>query len=666
MSRSAALNPTCLATCLLLAVIPCTRSQTPGLANRPAEEKAWSHAFAEEVEKATQATREKLAKQLKEEITAIQTTASVEPAALEIIEKRATPLFASYLEQWTAHLRDLVRRAREKHPEVSVEKAVQIFTAPEQEDSNVLDFEDPDLRKPFPELPARTELWTKLLRDTLSPAQFGLLQADEKERKDKIHESVVAHTKNIRNWMEPNAERQLAVFETGLGVEKGRIQELRKLMERAIDQSAENYVQAVEKWLWSLSQPVQAHVLETKSIPNEPTFPPHPCTTALKSYKKQPLWKEGLAKLLTPEETRALARREEQMASLWTRLLLVDLDEGVAFSSEQRRQLETLLLPHVQRKSLGEIRGGMQNRRYLELGNAIPDTQLAPILSTEQIRRWREADKNNPMNRGGRGKQPPFIEPSAAPRFGLEPEEGEQVLSEFLFGKTQQLKEETRSKLLLRVEEATRECHLAPEHSARLRSAALGAADAAVEAAAQGQREFLVSLVGECPARELRARLAAIPEHEMSFRFSRTNPRGIEEQPLWEKTFQAELNAEQLQTIKTVRAERAVFRNETLSELVLQTVAHASPLTEEQSTKLRTKIRHSIETYLQDIDGFFRDWPLHQTGLPAMGIPEQQLKEILTPAQLEKWTKSAAHQQAASSWEHIQRLHDQRVKPKAP
>jgi hypothetical protein len=659
-------NKTCLAACLLLAVAPFARTQTTEPGNTRAEEKAGNDAFAGEIEKARLATREKLTTRLKEEIAAIKTTASVEPAALEAIEKGATPLFESYLEKWTAHLRDLVRRVREKHPEISVEKTIQIFVAPEKEDSNVLDFEDPVLGKPFPELPDRTAGWAELQRNTLSPAQFALLQTDEKSRKDKIHKRVVARTKDIRDWIGPDVERDLAVFETGLGVEKERTQELRKLMERAIDQSVEHYCQAAEKWLWSLSQPIQAHILEIEDIPDEATFPPHPYTTGLKSYEKQPLWKEGLAKLLTPEETRKLARREEQMASLWTRLFLVALDKIVAFSSEQRRQLETLLLPSVRRKSLGEIEEGMQSRGDLELGKNIPDTQLATILAPEQIRRWREACKDTAPNRRGRAKQPPLPEPSADPEFGLEPEEGEQALSEFLFRKSQQLKEETRGAILVRVDEATRECHLAPEQSARLRSAALGAADAVVEAAAQGQREFVVSQLKECPPREVRARLATIPEHEMAFRFSLRNLQGIEEQPLWEKTFHAELNAEQLQTIKNVRAERSVFRNDTLSKLVLQTVAKASPLNEEQSAKLGEKLRHILETYHQELAAVNEHWHLHQAGLPVMGIPEKELKEILTPAQFEKWTKSEAYQQAESFWEHIQRLHDQRVKPNAP
>jgi hypothetical protein len=152
----------------------------------------------------------------------------------------------------------------------------------------------------------------------------------------------------------------------------------------------------------------------------------------------------------------------------------------------------------------------------------------------------------------------------------------------------------------------------------------------------------------------------------MEFRFPTRNLRGIEEQPLWEKTFQTELNAEQIQTIKNVRVERAAFRNETISELVLRTVAQASPLTEEQSTKLGEKLRHILETYHQELAAVNEHWHLHQAGLPVMGIPEKELKEILTPAQFEKWTKSEAYQRASSTWDYVQRLHNQRVKPKAP
>ncbi len=659
-------NKTCLAACLLLAVAPFARTQTTEPGNTRAEEKAGNDAFAGEIEKARLATREKLTTRLKEEIASIKTTASVEPPALEALEKGANPLFASYLEKWTAHLRELIQRAREKEPDISVEKTIQIFAAPEQEDSRVLDFQDPVLRKPFPELPDRTADWAELLKSTLSPEQYDSLSAAEKARGEKIRKQVRGHTKRIRDWISPDVNRELAAFETGLGLKKERVEELQKLMDQALDQSVEDYCQAAEAWLRSLSHPEQEAVLKTDKIPERATFPPYPHTTALRSYKKQPLWKEGLTKILTPEETRTLARREEQMASLWTRLFLVDLDKSAAFSSEQRRQLETLLLSRARRKSLGEIEEGVQSRGYLELGRDLPDTELAAILAPEQIRRWREACKDTAQNRRGRGKQPPPPEPSADPAFGLEPEEGEQALSEFLFRKIQQTREKTRGSILVRVDEATRECHLAPEHSARLRSAALGAADAVVEAAAQGQRGTVLSQLKECPPREVRARLAAIPEHEMAFRFSLRHLPGIEEQPLWEKTFQAELNAEQLQKIRNVRAERAVFRNETLSELVVRTFAQASPLTEEQSTKLGEKIRHILETHQQDLEAFDEDWYLHQIGLPVMGISEKELKNILAPAQLESWKKSEAYQHTESLWEHIQRLHDQRVKSKAP
>jgi hypothetical protein len=665
MSRSAALNPTCLAACLLLAVAPFARTQTTEPGNTRAEEKAGNDAFAEEVAKATQATREKLAKRLEEELAAIKTTASVAPPALEAIEKGAAPLFAAYLEKWTTHLRDLIRVAREKHPEIGVEKTVQTIVAPTQDDSNVLDFEQPALRRPFPEVPDRTAEWDALLKRTLSPDQHASLLAAEKARAEKIRKQVRGHTKRIRDWISPDVDRELAVFENGQGVKKERIEELKKLMEQALDQSVEDYCRAAEAWLRSLSHPERENVLKTDKIPEHTTFPPYPHTTALRTYKNQPLWKEGLVKIVPPEEMRASARREDKEAALWTRLLLVELDEHVAFSSEQRRQLQTQLLPRLRSKRLPELPDGLQSERAIGLGQTIPDAQLASILTPEQVRRWKDADKNAATNRGRRAKQPPLPEPSAEPEFGLEPEEGEQALSEFLFRKTQQLKEETRGRLLLRVDEATRECHLAPEQSARLRSAALGAADAIVEAAAQGHRGFVVEFMKECPARELRARLAAMPEHEMSFRFSLRNLRRIEEQPLWEKTLQAELNAEQLQTIRTVRAERAGFRNETFAELVLQTVAQVSPLTDEQSTELDAKIRHSLETFQQDLDTFYKDWHLHQTALPVMGIPEKELKELLTPAQFEKWTKSEVYQRAETYWEQIQRLHDERVKQKA-
>jgi hypothetical protein len=50
--------------------------------------------------------------------------------------------------------------------------------------------------------------------------------------------------------------------------------------------------------------------------------------------------------------------------------------------------------------------------------------------------------------------------------------------------------------------------------------------------------------------------------------------------------------------------------------------------------------------------------------LPFAGIPEKEMKELLTKEQWESWTGCNEFNNAQNYWENIKRMHDQRTKTK--
>src|SRR5262249_50357963 len=83
-----------------------------------------------------------------------------------------------------------------------------------------------------------------------------------------------------------------------------------------------------------------------------------------------------------------------------------------------------------------------------------------------------------------------------------------------------------------------------------------------------------------------------------------------------------------------------------------------------QYARLQPLMDKAVDDYLPDLSRFFsNDWHLqsYYVLLPVRGIPEQELKSILTPQQWELCNSQdlAKH---GDYWTSIQQYHDQRVK----
>ncbi len=115
--------------------------------------------------------------------------------------------------------------------------------------------------------------------------------------------------------------------------------------------------------------------------------------TATEAPDQQPLWKEGLAKVLSPAQLKALetARADSDLrsAAALGKMMLAELDQKVAFTAAQRQSLEPiatrLMKNSVPRPDADGQSGYINQTVFWHAGSAATDHDLTPILDSSPM-----------------------------------------------------------------------------------------------------------------------------------------------------------------------------------------------------------------------------------------------------------------------------------------
>jgi hypothetical protein len=132
----------------------------------------------------------------------------------------------------------------------------------------------------------------------------------------------------------------------------------------------------------------------------------------------------------------------------------------------------------------------------------------------------------------------------------------------------------------------------------------------------------------------------------------------------WRDCIDEVLSAAQRQAWKKETDARTAYQERAISAWSLAELDRRRRLTAEQFTRLQPLMDKAIAEYLPDLSRFFSyDWQLqsYYVLLPVRGIPEDEIKAVLTPQQWDLFNDQDLTKHG-DYWTSIQQYHEQRVK----
>lgn len=512
--------------------------------------------------------------------------------------------------------------------------------------------------------PDEQEVWKAFLKKVLSAEQWGRwdekLKRNEMELKQRTEEHVAFSAENQRPNMEAEMELVVADVANTLRLVEDRVRGLKELAEEATDQTLELWkkkgIEAMMKMDRERREMVIANGNSGWRFGEEDLMP-----------QEQECWKAGLGTLLTKEEAERIRvvgeqRRERRLLAVQRAILQV-IDEGVALTTEQRKEVLPMLSP-VADQLIDQMRRYYNLDSY-SLATIMRDPELKGAkegleskLTTEQrtgFERFMNPERYSGDEDEGGG------EVSQEPPPATE-EELEALLSAELVKRYEKVREMKMVEMRTHLEDLERQAGLRKEQRLELSLAAVGAVQEGLREVRQQLGSWLRQSVANTPNEMVRQRLASLGSAGFGH-----EPAAIRS-GLWVGALDRFLDEEQRLRWMAAESDRKRELREAQLLLVLSELDQQLALTSEQTTFFEGQLKQILVDYAEDLDDYngARQWHLHAYSLltPVMGVPEEEMKKQLSEGQMELWqTKSES--QVKHYWEAAKRKHEEREKIKA-
>lgn len=520
--------------------------------------------------------------------------------------------------------------------------------------------------------PAEHDIWTTALDRALTKEQAAVWKATEAKQKEVALKEIREFLKTLfdqnREIQRTAIEPRMSEIRTAVELSPERAKTLEELANAAVETSMERWQTRAEKSLLQLDEAQRKAAIKGRHyfIATPEDELPH----------MMPAWKEGLANFLTDEERQLCesmhAAKTARRTKTFSRLLIALLDQRIAFRPAQRVALESIAErlieghPAIDYKRSGHDHFDASIRTFLKTASKASGEEIATILDAVQCKRWKETVAAAEAAVLAHRRQLDLAQAADSPQpIPPEPEELERVISDF-FQKKFTNPIHAKSGVLLEFEDVGRVVTIAAPAAARLRTAALGASEQAL-LAWQGQTEENIrSQISDATGANLLQRLEAMQD----FQFARRHegPSGL---AIWEKALKTELTDEQRAIWQKEIEDRAAFQDRTIAAVIVAEFDRMYSLGIQQIEKLEPAVtalvsecREEMRRYQSSLDG--TPWYLspYQSFMPLCGVPEKQMKEILTKEQWDRWTGGEQYANAASGWEDIKSNREQRMKDK--
>ena len=516
--------------------------------------------------------------------------------------------------------------------------------------------------------------WADAVKGVLTAAQLAAWEKILAEDRQKLKAEIGDH---LNAWLAPGREAmEQSIFSKTdemsrtLNLPKERTEQLKSLAKNAAEAGMAKWKDRQEKWFADMAAEQRQQLIKSGNIyfyPNADEFP-----------EEMPVWKEGLAKLLSADERKRLeaeaADHRARSARALTRLLVAEIDTRVALTPDQRQRIEPIC-DRLATKNVG-ILSPVPGQPYsqidiidlLSTGLKSSETEVRAILEPIQWRHW--VDACNYLAKEGRRSSvanvPKQVEQK--PMLPSEPEDYERILANYLEEQTQRARQKAIAASLLSAEDAGRASNLPAEKVELLKTAARGAVEESLRNWKSNVDQNVRGNLGETSARFLQGRLANMQTYYFQ---QRLNP-PPESQAIWVDALKANLDAQQAAAAAKSVSERETFKSESIAAFVVAMFDQSHHLTAAQQPVMTTAVAKAVQEYQADIGTYFSgyrstEWYLqgYTMFLPVAAVPETELKSILGPECFDSWTHSAQYGNTMTYWVNLKENHDARAKAAA-
>ncbi len=448
--------------------------------------------------------------------------------------------------------------------------------------------------------------WTDALARTLTPAQAAAWQ---KARDTKIgsvskefEDMLDKQDDQIRATISgPMLTRSTEIIDT-LNLPKDRADAVTALAKKAIDASMDAWRKEARKMFLANDSATRTRLsrgMPYYSAPQEENTP-----------ENQAVWTQGIAKLLSADDRAKLesshgTQRKRRTHAL-AMLMLTLMDEKVAFTTSQRPKLEPIMERLVQGVEEFYPQADSNNdyfnlspSAFYKAAAAAKTDELRPVLDDLQWKRWQEASHDKAQSDEDDEEVQPTPTPAKTGADAIEePEDLEQLVSDYLASKSAVERKELDTTMLLQAEDAARIAALPPATAARLRTAAHGAAEMALANWSSSLEQSVRGQIQGATRESVQQRLGNM----RNYYFGQPTPK---DQAIWKQAMKTDLTQPQQDAWQTERDARAQYSDDAITQFLLAEFDRSFVLTPEQWERLAPVLSKTLRDYRPDIGRMF-------------------------------------------------------------
>jgi len=591
--------------------------------------------------------------QMQKEIDEIAKVTGLKDEGWQALRAASRQAVTASLDAWAPKMPDIVRK------ELALIPKEQALAMLDQAQDQIAAMSQTDVTGNMV-LPDDQDVWVKALHQALTPAQFDAWTQAKAKHKDAIEKEIGDILKNGADRTHDTETQVMTAecrnIESALNLPKDRAGKLEDLGKTAVDQSVALWRERTEKSLLAMDENMRRPMLSNGFYLG---------TEANESPLEQPAWKEGLARLLTPDDTARLQAakdsRKDKRAHVMGQVMVMLLDEKLALTAAQRQKLQPIAdrlvkdIPELYPEGGPNTYYSFSPESFFQAAARAPAAEIKSIIDDVQWQHWQELPQSAPV---------PLDTPVDD---GSKPDDVEKVISNFLYDKTESERKRSLATNVLKAEDVARVAGLSAESAERLQAAARGATEEHLTSWKWFTEQQLRAQLQDLTPQNVKQRLAGMQDFFFQRNFGSLNRNAI-----WEETVQTELTPPQQAAWKKELDARAAYRASAIAALVLAEFDRQNHLTAEQWDKLQPLVAGVVGNYNQGITQVFSGMngvPWYMGGpyvlIPFAGIDDNDLKAILTKDQMDLWTGSQDYANANNLWRVVEQVHAQRVRQNA-
>ncbi|NNE91013.1 MAG: hypothetical protein HKN23_05150 [Verrucomicrobiales bacterium] len=505
--------------------------------------------------------------------------------------------------------------------------------------------------------------WVAGLKELLSEVEYKRWEVAWEQHREKEEKRLAKMADEVIKGRAASMREQQAtqldpivtdILDT-LGLNDADEKKLEGLLEKALDAYEDSWKKSAHDYLDGLSEQQREQTIQRGYVSVS--------TTEEMLPMNQEVWKEGLEKLLDPEQVKRWEStkedRQKRRRESFGNVILLKLDDVLGLSDEQRKNILPILAELGEERYLRSYRNRAfsisSSTIYQLFRNDSDQERLAKYLDEDQKKRWSIWVKA----RVNQYRTTPITRTSKSPEPRSDAAYIEEAISTFLYQTIGKKREEYVNYQMAKLDDIDRAVNLTEEQKTHLALAAKGMCEVEIDNIAEERNSWVRNSVGSSTTRaKIYDRLTQLS----STRFGNEAPK---QNSIWTAAIDHVLTEEQRKKWDVVQKERKNFENDVIKQRLLTQAEVTLHLTSEQIQEMGEIFEKMLVEYAPDLErSYTSSTPWYYNSYYSLsfveGIPEKQRKELLSERQFELWEKKHSPRMK-SYWSRIENYHNERT-----